>query len=67
MNLGNAYAELGQFEPAMKNYEKALELEPNSAALYNAIGLLFQDKKDFLTAIVYYDKAINCDPNDPET
>ena len=49
------------------NLGNAYELEPNSAALYNAIGLLFQDKKDFLTAIVYYDKAINCDPNDPET
>ena len=70
MNLFNAYAELGQFEPAMKNYEKALELEPNSAALYNAIGLLFQDRKDYLRNEVksekmqeinhYIEDLINC-------
>ena len=54
LNLGNAYAELGDFKHAMKNYTKALDLEKNSAALYNAIGLLYQDNKDYLSAIVYY-------------
>ena len=34
--------------------------------MYNAIGLLYQDNKDFLSAIVYYDKAIALDDKDPE-
>lgn len=66
LNLGNAYAELGNFDEAMKNYSKALKLEPKNAALFNAIALLYQDKKDYVSANVFYDKAIAIEQN-PET
>ena len=34
--------------------------------LFNAIGLLYQDNKDYLSAIVNYDRAIAIEPEEPE-
>ncbi len=42
-NLGNVYAEIGNFSNALKYYTKSIELDKNQAIVYSALGILFQD------------------------
>ena len=50
----------------MHNYNRAMKIDPKNPGLYSAIALLYQDAKDYVTANLYYDKAIALKP-DPET
>ncbi|MEO8434451.1 MAG: tetratricopeptide repeat protein [Pyrinomonadaceae bacterium] len=53
----------GQMEEALRNYQKALILDPTlyEAALFS--GDVFSQKGDFAQAEVWYQKAISVDPN----
>jgi len=53
----------GKLDDALKNYQKALELDPKiyEAALYS--GDVFMNKEDFAQAEIWYQKAIAIDPN----
>ncbi len=57
-NRGNAKVDLGLKEQALKDYDKAIELDPNDADAYNNrgnaknnLGLNIQAIKDFEKAI----------------
>ena len=38
-------------------YEKALEINPRNAFVYNNLGAVYDDEEDYETAIKYYKKA----------
>jgi tetratricopeptide (TPR) repeat protein len=59
MSLNN----LGKFEEAIKSFDKAIELDPNFAAVYNHKGWTLTKMGKFHEAIAFYDKAIALDPN----
>jgi tetratricopeptide (TPR) repeat protein len=63
MRLGEAAFSRRDFEPALKNYSRALELEPGnySAALFT--GNTFDKMDQFAKAGEWYEKAIQTDPN----
>lgn len=55
-------ARRGEHQRAVDNYEKGLELDPNNAAAYGAMGFSLVDLDRHVDAIVAYDKAIEIDP-----
>ena len=63
--LGNAKAELGHHEEAIKDYNKAIELIPSYLAAWNNRGLAKAGFGDHEEAIKDYNKAIELNPNYP--
>jgi tetratricopeptide (TPR) repeat protein len=67
-NRGVAYIEKGELDKAIADYDKALELAPNSGSdrtmLLNNRGNASHEKGQFDRAIADYDEAIRLDPND---
>ena len=63
MNAGEAAFARRDFDEALKNYAKALELEPAnySAALFTANT--YEKKSDFAKAREWYERATRMDPN----
>jgi tetratricopeptide (TPR) repeat protein len=63
MNAGEAAFARRDFDDALKNYARALELEPTnySAALFT--GNTYDRKNDFAKAGEWYERAIRLDPN----
>jgi tetratricopeptide (TPR) repeat protein len=56
--------ELQQFDRAIADYNKAIELDPRYAAAYNNRGYVYRQKGELDRAIADYSKAIELDPND---
>ncbi|WP_299623492.1 tetratricopeptide repeat protein, partial [Pelagibius sp.] len=54
--------DLEQFEKAVADYDKAIELDPKYAAAYNNRGNAHDDLEQFEKAVADYDKAIELDP-----
>ena len=63
INLGQCYFELGQIEPAIESYQRAIEIKPECAEAYFYIGMLLKDKGELEAAIEHYQKVIQIDPN----
>ena len=63
MRAGEAAFAKNDYDEAIKNYSRALELDPKNyyAALF--VGDSYFAKKDFPNAVIWYDKAIALDPN----
>ncbi len=66
--LGVAYYRIGDFDKAMLNYRKSLEIDTNYAAIYNNIGSLYlskfqrsKERGSFDDAILNFNKAIKID------
>ena len=55
------------YDKAMENYNKAIELDPNYVAAYTSRGLAESNLEKNQKTIKDYDKAIELDPNDAET
>lgn len=63
-NRGNAYYYKGQYDRAIEDYNKAIELNPNYTYAYYNRGLAYYQKVQYDLAIENYNKAIYLDPND---
>lgn len=62
-NRGIAYGNIGDYDKAIADHNKAIELDPTFAKAYNNRGLDYVNKKDNDRAIVDYSRAIELDPN----
>ena len=71
-NSGTVYAFRGDFEKAIADYDKAINLNPNFVDAYYNRGLIYEDRglgnilsgRDYFEkAIADYDKAIDINPN----
>jgi tetratricopeptide (TPR) repeat protein len=60
---GVAKAKKGDFDGALSDLDKAIELNPNLVAPYFARGLARQSKSDFKGALADYSKAIQLRPD----
>jgi tetratricopeptide (TPR) repeat protein len=58
LDVGDSHAEEGDYEKAEDNYEKYVELEPNSVEGYCALSTLYQEKGDFEKAKELLQKAV---------
>ncbi len=57
-NRGVAYKEKGELDRAIKDFDKAIELNPEFAEAFNNLGNVYDAKGDFDKAIVYFNTAI---------
>jgi len=62
-NRGVAYAKLNKYEQAIKDYDRAIELNPALAEVYNNRGITYAELNKYDQAIEDYDKAIELNPN----
>ena len=60
--LGVAYNGAALFEDAIKQYERALELNPKSVEANIQAGIAYQNMKSYSKARDYYTRAIQIDP-----
>ena len=60
--LGNIHFDRKQYDLAFADYDKAIALDPNNAAAYNARGNIHFDRKQYDLALADYNKAIALDP-----
>lgn len=63
---GDVAHEQGDFETAVLNYTKAIQLRPDAAIVYNNRGYLYGELKQYEKAISDLTKAIELQPNNPE-
>ena len=63
-NRGLAYYDKGQYDQAISEYSKALEINPRYALAYNDRGNAYQSKGQNGQAISDYSKAIELNPKD---
>ena len=57
-NRGVAYKANGEYDLALKDYDQAIQLNPNAASHYNNRGIIYRLKHDYDRAIADYDEAI---------
>src|SRR5690348_2749181 len=62
-NRGNAYTTQGQYDLAMEDYNKAINLNPGFAKPLNNRGVVHKKKGEFDLAMKDFDAAINLDSN----
>ena len=61
-NRGNAKSDLQDYQGAIADYTKAIEINPQLAPAYYNRGLAKYDLKDYQGAIADYSKAIEINP-----
>lgn len=62
-NKAKFMQDMGDYKNAVSVYEQLLKIEPsNKFAVYNLGAIVLVEKKDFKTALGYFDKAIQIDP-----
>lgn len=62
-NRGVAYDDLGQYQRAIEDYNKAIRLKPNNADAYYNRGLAYKELGQYPRAIRDFDQAIRLKPD----
>ncbi len=60
---GFAYFLKGDLDPALADFQQAIQLDPKDAVAFNNRGLIYQFKDDLDHAIADFDESIRLDPN----
>lgn len=60
-NLGDIYRSKKMYPDAIKNYIKAISIEPNKAETYNLLGSVYFEKGDKQNAVINLKKACDLD------
>ena len=63
-NRGNSKFVMGEFDAAIGDYSKAIELNAKEPTVYFSRALAYYNLKNFNLAIADYDKAIELDPQE---
>jgi len=57
INIGHCYFELSQFDSSLKNYQKAISLDPESYVPYFGVGRCLEKQEKWLETIHFLQKA----------
>ena len=63
-NQGRAYGQKGQYDQAISDYSKAIEIDPKFATAYNNRGIAYRQKGQYDQAISDYNKALEINSTD---
>ena len=63
-NRANANFVMGEYDTAIADYNKAIELNPKEPAIYFSRGLAHFNKQSYTPAIADFDKVIELDPKE---
>ena len=66
LQQGFNYSEKGEYEKAIVEYKKSLEIDPNSSATHYNLGITYRRLGQFENAIDSYKKALQIDPRDED-
>jgi tetratricopeptide (TPR) repeat protein len=66
-NRGIAYDKEGQYDQAILDYNKALEINPRYAEAYNNRGVIYRKKGQFDRALLDYNRALKINPRFAES
>ena len=58
MNLGIIYGKMGEYDTALENLKKALELNPHLQEAYINLGAIYEKKGNYDKAVEYAQKAL---------
>jgi tetratricopeptide (TPR) repeat protein len=64
-NLGTYYYSQKEYDKAIAQFSKAIELDSNYADAYNHRGIVFRERNMFKTSLVDFDKAITINYKNP--
>ncbi|HPT15397.1 MAG TPA: tetratricopeptide repeat protein [Bacteroidales bacterium] len=64
---GNKAYSLGRYDIAIQSYEQVVKQGYESAHLYYNLGNAYFKNNELPLAILYYEKALKLDPNNPDT
>ena len=65
-NRGVSYFEKGQYDKAIADYNKAIEIDPKDARAYNNRGIAYGKKGQYDLSIADFNKVIEINPSDAE-
>jgi len=60
---GSALLKLGRYDEAAEAYKKSLEINPHQHEFANNLGVCHEYKGDFVTALSWYNKALDLQPD----
>lgn len=63
VDLGMAYAKVGQLAKAQKNLKRAIALDPHQVVAYNELGMVLRRAGHFIQARASYQKALAIAPD----
>jgi Flp pilus assembly protein TadD len=63
---GIELADRGWLDEAIREFHKAIALDPDSPHAYDNLGTIYAEKGDYLEALNSYMKAIQCEPDNPQ-
>jgi len=58
MGKGDYYLQIGNYDKAIDEYTKAIEINDKSAIVYSNRGLAYQEKKEYEKALLNFEKAL---------
>ena len=59
---GKFYLDNKEYEKALKNFNKVIEIDPNNKMAYNNKGYLYEELKNYKKALENFNKVIEIDP-----
>lgn len=62
LQFGDRYLATNNLPLALKNYQRALAINPELAAAHERMGAIYQQQGNFMEAIASFSKAIQLDP-----
>ncbi|KUJ95367.1 MAG: hypothetical protein PWR24_1768 [Desulfonauticus sp.] len=65
--LGNLYFDTGQYQKAIKAYNRSLELNPQNPNVWTDLGVMYRRTGQFQKALEAFNKALNIDPKHQTT
>ena len=65
-NRGATYADIGDYERALHDYDQALQIAPNDAESYIGRGVVYKRKGEYDRALQDSNQAITLNPNDAD-
>lgn len=62
--MGRLYSSMGEYDRALIELGKGTAKDPNNVSIIEEIGkIYFEDKKDYATAVKFWEKIVSIDPN----